>query len=266
MITPLGGVPMFMAARSVFVSAGDVYVAGEARNQASVTIPGYGCNYAVLWENGEAKPLGDTNKGFPTAHSVFVSGGHVYVAGYQCHDSYDDDGRIGRQHVLWVDGVPQYLRGRETSAEATSVFVSGDDVYVGGRGSWRSFICKNGVCQELNARRITAIFVDDGDVHAVGSIGPKAALFKNGARQALCDDASALSVFVSGGDVYVGGHGFANVADGTLGRLQRELLRGAVEERRRAEAHERHERPLRLCRHRFRIRIERRCVRARARA
>jgi len=207
----LGGVPFFMRADSVFVSEGDVYVAGEA--QEPRPWPLLRENYAVIWKNGAVQRLG--GDGYSTARSVFVSGGKVYVAGLEEYRA-----------VLWVDGVPQRLGDRDpyyNVSEANSVFVSGGDVYVGGREYDDGYIWKNGVRQQRllggdGGRKlyIRSVFVSGGDVYAVGSdlwnereysnTVARALLFKNGVPQVLCIGANAWSVAVSeGGDVYVAG-------------------------------------------------------------
>ena len=143
-------------AHSVFVSGGDVYVAGSVSNNA------------VLWKNGVPQQLpggpattvyvsdGDVyvthssssrsglikngevqfNHGQlqmweagPEAHSVFVSGGNVYVAG---RNQYYNP-------VIWVNGNEQRLPGGNVPL---SVYVSGGDIYAVGGSLW-----KNGVVQ-----------------------------------------------------------------------------------------------------------------------
>jgi hypothetical protein len=108
---------------------------------------------------------------------------------------------------------------------ATSVFVSGKDVYMAGYGyifdqnSPISSILyvprfwKNGVSQFFDVADNyygipNSLFVSDEDVYAVGEVRSHGAvIWKNGAVQYLTDntDSYANSVFVSDNDVYVVG-------------------------------------------------------------
>ena len=146
-------------ATSVFVSGSDVYVAGQESCEA------------ILWKNGVAQNLDFVNQyECSGAHSVFVSGSDVYVAGFETSDVYIQGINVGYYGLfarLWKNGVAQNLTDGTARAEATSVFVSGDDVYV---------------------------------VGTVGYGRPIAKLWKNGDEQDLSDGttpAQANSVYVS---------------------------------------------------------------------
>ncbi|MEZ4809961.1 MAG: Ig-like domain-containing protein [Allomuricauda sp.] len=91
-------------AQSIFVSDGDVYVAGyEILN---------GIYTAKLWKNGVASDLSSNGSDFAYVASVSVYGTDVYVAGYTTENGLD----IAR---LWKNGVPINLG----AGHATSVFV-----------------------------------------------------------------------------------------------------------------------------------------------
>jgi hypothetical protein len=196
-------------ANSVFVSGGDVYVAGEDDG------------FAALWKNGVAQRLSDKAS---EAHSVFVSGGNVYVAGMESAIYVDPD-HVQRDHeqaTLWKNGVAQRLS--EKISSAGSVFISGDDVYVLSYernphrfGAAEFTVWKNGVAawsgasQHNDAEDGTKalsgrMFVSGNDVYVSETADECATLWKNGVSQKLSNDKSfASAVFVSGGDVYVAG-------------------------------------------------------------
>ena len=180
------------SAYSVFVSDSDVYIAGYERSS--------GTNWndiAKLWKNGV-----EQNLGYGQAGSVFVSGNDVYVAG-----------NLNSIPTLWKNGEMQYL-GTDRGT-ATSVFVSGNDVYVAGYESgWLEMakLWKNGVEQNLGYGIAGSVFVSGNDVYVAGGIlygGYGAKLWKNGVEQKLedADNCVATSVFVSGVNVYVAGMG-----------------------------------------------------------
>ena len=154
---------------------------------------------------------GKKNSGDATAKTVYVAG--------QSND----------RATLWKDSAPQQLSTTGNYSWATSVFVSGSDVYVGGlvinRFSWDADIIlptiwMNGVSQQLsttgNYSFVNSVFVNDSDVYVAGDEGfvevePyhdfRAVLWTNGVRQLLgtSKHSSASSVYVAGKDVYVAG-------------------------------------------------------------
>ena len=231
-------------ANSVFVSGDDVYVVGlitmyEAGKEVEVTVNEYhqasgkttirkymrkaDKYYVTVWKNGVAQNL--TNEtDWATAHSVFVSGNDVYVAG--------QEKLVGK---LWKNGVAQNL----TDIIPCSVFVSGNDVYMAGSGRYTikieehfpaipyALIWKNGIVQRLTDEDITitessnrenvefstasSIFVSGDDVYVLGSAGKMSGksssiiLWKNGEAQILADGSiwDYASVFVYDNDVYL---------------------------------------------------------------
>ena len=173
-------------ASSVFVSGGDVYVAGYVFDSQTRRYN------AVVWKNGVVQHLSSNNS---RASSVFVSGDDVYVVG---HDS--------NIATVWKNGVAKNLHTGGWSSGANSVFVSGNDVYVAGSVSdspnrWNAVVWKNGVVQHLylssDNSRANSVFVSDGDVYVAGT-----RIWKNGE---LLYNISGNSIFVSGKDVYVVG-------------------------------------------------------------
>ena len=189
---------------SVFVSGSDVYVAGY-----DIYYPTFGpivrTYVATVWKNGVAQNLTDDTT-YSRAQSVFVSGGDVYVAGYE-----RDSGK------LWKNGI---VIGSYLGEMANSVYVSGSDVYVAGyerdvQNRCSAIVWKNGIRQKLTdgIRSISysgipgasaeSVFVSGSDVYVAGyeSNGSRyvAKLWKNGEAQDLTDGkrrSHAYSVFV----------------------------------------------------------------------
>jgi hypothetical protein len=110
---------------SIAVSNGNVYVAG------SIAFAGSPFPYLRFWENGVESTINTgTDLSAPfniygKANSVYVSGGHVYIAGIV---------ETAKQNfpVYWKDGKETVLPFSATNAYANSIFVRGNDVYVAG--------------------------------------------------------------------------------------------------------------------------------------
>lgn len=118
---------------------------------------------------------------------------------------------------LWKDGVAKNLTDGTHNAEALSVFVSDNDVYVVGFESNGSHevakLWKNNVPISLSTgnenARAQSVCVSGNDVYVAGYEGKVAKLWKNNVAQNLTngdDDARAQSVYVSGNDVYIAGY------------------------------------------------------------
>ena len=208
---------------SVFVSGNDVYVAGGEFDGSS-TGDGIGtlqyCTPA-LWKNGEYVPLPHVDKvsapgRISTASSVFVSpNGDVYVLINESYREFNDNGNMQTFYdaKLWKNDTVTDLG----SGQATSVYVSGNDVYVSGGisgGYW-----KNGERIQIasvdwqgnrTARNTNSIFVQGNDVYVAGSMSGYyfdegqvrgAAYWKNGEQVILCNGGSystATGIFVVG--------------------------------------------------------------------
>jgi hypothetical protein len=199
-------------AKAITVSGTDVYVAGAEQTPGLIV--------AKVWKNGVAVVLPDLGEG-ALAHSIFVSGNDVYVAG-----RVNKRTQIDPTHVLftqvatyWKNGVPTQLSDGRALSIASSIFVSGDDVYVGG------FACqdlspdcalasywKNGVQVQLTnttGSAASSVFIAGPDVYVAGNEANNlGALWKNGVRVELMTSSSgsaANQVIVSGGDVFVAG-------------------------------------------------------------
>jgi len=242
-----GNRPAF--ASSVFVSGSDVYVAGAEKHPTS----GW---FAMLWKNGKAQRLSRpsatkaasefvfvpgenvfsqtrstmlTDFQFPNAsisvasrptsanivaEHVFVSDGDVYVAGFELSS-------MGKTiATLWKNGKAQTLAGGTASADASSVFVDSENVYVAISNCDHSIanIWKNGASRRLSGlgtlAKARAVFAADADVYVAGEEhipsegGQIATLWKNSeiirlGRKGTSSRAVSLKIF--GGDVYVAG-------------------------------------------------------------
>lgn len=175
----------------------DVYIAGYDVDTQNVLV-------AALWKNGVMQKLTDGlvvdyENGYSisaSANDVAVSGGDVYVAGFE--------NEVAR---LWKNGVLQELTvdtGRPSSA--TAIYISAGDVYVAGSKTW-----KNGhVLYAHESGYGNSVFVSEGDVYVASRVDHDAVLWKNGVAHELPGregggDATANSVYVSAGDVYVAG-------------------------------------------------------------
>ncbi|WP_299431395.1 hypothetical protein [uncultured Aquimarina sp.] len=109
----LGGITNNSSANSIFVSSGDVYVAGKEGTKA------------VVWKNGVPTYLSNGTYN-ASAKSVYVSGLGVHVAGYE----YTGSGRVAK---LWKNGVGTNLTTDVNgNAYASSVYVKNFIVFAGG--------------------------------------------------------------------------------------------------------------------------------------
>ncbi len=137
-----------------------------------------------------------------------AQGVNVYVAGWTSN--------LGA--TLWKNGVPIALTNNPDSSYATSVYVSGSDVYVAGGDGDRAVVWKNGVATYLTngvgTGYANSVFVVGSEVYVAGNEyisgngAQIAKVWKNGVLTNLTngtEEGYANSVFVSGNDVYVAG-------------------------------------------------------------
>ena len=99
---------------SIVVSEGDVYVAGweYITTQISPTET-YTTPVAMLWTNGVPTELSDP-LAFGIAHSIFLSGGDIYVAGNTCQENQGPGCDLV---TYWKNGTPVVLPGQSPSGE-----------------------------------------------------------------------------------------------------------------------------------------------------
>jgi hypothetical protein len=111
----------------ISVLNGDVYVVGYV-NYAASPFP-----YMNYWANGVAKDLNtgndisSTNNNFGQVCSVFASGRDLYVAGM-----VETTNQMINHAVYWKNGVETVLQSSAANAFASSIYVSGNDVYIAG--------------------------------------------------------------------------------------------------------------------------------------
>jgi len=175
-----------------------------------------------LWKNGVSQNLTYEEKHAYYDHSLCISkSGNVYNLGWGTNAQ-------GESIItLFKNGVEQSLIGNN-GVIPDSVYVSGDDVYVMGRGfvsnsqgisRFTNVIWKNNVSQSLsmdenNFAGATSICVYGEDVYYAGwretdSKRKVATLWKNGIEQNITDgtnDAVAFYIYVAHNDIYVVGY------------------------------------------------------------
>lgn len=209
-------------AYSVFVNGSDFYVAGtETETSGDINA------LAKYWKNGTAVTFTrGSNTAQAVALSVFVSGNDVYAAGYEYN--YYPGSVWYYTGVYWKNGIeiPLFKGAANSSrvdAVATSIYVSGSDVYVTGYvgvpGISNAVYLKNGTATALTdasqSSQGNCVFVSGSDVYVAGyeSNGTNdiAKYWKNGTSNSLSDgsiDEQANSIYVSGNDVYTAGQSY----------------------------------------------------------
>jgi len=156
-----------------FVSGNDIYLANFT-------------DEAAYWKNGIKVSL-DNTMHFPNSvqvSSIFVSGSDVYVSGYKSYASKGADNTNRQMALYWKNGQEVILStgtGRFGTRTTSSIFVSGNDVYV------------SGMSQDPNTGESIAVY------------------WKNGQEVVLAKGPTFTQTFaiaVAGNDVYVAGENF----------------------------------------------------------
>jgi len=177
-------------ATAIAVSGKDVYVAGIGITGNIYS--GSQNHMAKYWKNGNATNLTDGTKS-AQARSIAVSGTDAYVAGREFNGNPYYDGSVGQTRPCgianyWKNNSSINLTDGSTDAIATSIAVSGTDVYVAGT-EW------NGQSYQIQ-----------GSAYTYRKSVAK--YWKNGNVANLSDGtefAEARSIAVVGNDVYVAG-------------------------------------------------------------
>jgi hypothetical protein len=204
-----GGANAVVNLNSIYVSGSDVYAA------ASYSKTPWGGWIGTILKNGVPQPISDESKQ-THVYSVFISNSDVFAAGRESYR--EQDGYWSTNVAMqWKNGVGQRLSDGKNFAKGNAVYVSAQNVYVAGC-EWGkgAMVWKNGNPQLLSQGNAEAssVFVEGNDVYVTGhedkGEGPFAMLWKNGNPQRLSQvNSVAESVFVLNGDVFVVGHEYS---------------------------------------------------------
>jgi hypothetical protein len=151
---------------SIYVSGTDVYLAGAGTDNA--------LGYAKMWQNGKQTHLSDGTYS-ATATGIVVSGGNVYVSGY---DKPDKTKMIA---TLWKNKMAIPLANGVNDTYAYGLYVQDNDVYVAGH-------------EYKTGKNVAKIWKNNSVLFDL----------TNGSN-----NANANSVFVSGTDVYTAGYEYS---------------------------------------------------------
>jgi hypothetical protein len=184
-------------------------------NTSSISVAGNNVFYSdsSAWENGTMIAL----PGMASVRGIFTSGTDVYIAGY---DSVQDV-------VYWKNGqltvVSPFLGYGSTTPQVSCIYVSGNDVYLGGMYNQAAY-WKNGIVNNLQyttntsfVSSINSMLVSGNDVYTPGGligVGLGPAYWKNGIENDLLINGTpngnttyvTTSVFLFGSDLYVSGY------------------------------------------------------------
>ena len=168
---------------------------------------------AVIWKNSTLQRLPTLIGNSSAAFSVVAQGTDVYAVGYE------SNGNVAIARV-WKNGNPINLTDGITSGRATSIFVSGSDIYIVGTQEnkikiWKNNILANTIQGGYLPYNGNCIYVSGNDVYVCGSgaisssnQNSVAKVWKNGVLTNLTNgttSAYASAVFVFENDVYVAG-------------------------------------------------------------
>jgi hypothetical protein len=198
---------------SIVVSGSDVYVAG------------YGDSGAMYWKNGQPVYLSASDSASTSiASSIFVSGSDVFIAGLVLtkknnqFPTYWKNGEIN-----WLNASPRHSNGG-LYGNATSIYVSGSNVYVAGRITGENFAqvavyWKNGVTTKLDSGSsyASSVYVSENDVYVGGFNNQGGVYWKNGTAVNLAPASAVNSIFVTGNDVYACGYAMTESMSNTVG-------------------------------------------------
>jgi hypothetical protein len=200
---------------AIVVSGKDVYTAG------------YVGDTLKYWKNGIGVTVGNdaTGKEYLLALSMAIRDGHVYLAGAKGRFIASNNASEKFDAAYWRDGVtfPLAIESDALDSWATSIVVSGQDIYIAGYEIMTEGIFpklwKNGNPINVNVSSLNAQFesvtISGSDIYLAGMSGDSptelaATYWKNGVAFPLSVDPNsshsrATSIAVSGPDIYVAG-------------------------------------------------------------
>ena len=199
-------------ANDIFISGNDVYIAGQEMKPGETT---YAAKY---WKNGVAVNLNDEAQNV-IATGIAVVGNDVYVIGERRMQNW-----LTPVTCYWKNGQRNDLSNQTTTANDQDITVAGSDVYM----MWSVVYNTSGQLQTWYSKNLatpaqiqdgtsyvggSAIAVKGNDVYIAGtgilpgSQSLVSKYWKNGSPVVLgSDDSAALSLDISGNDLYVGGY------------------------------------------------------------
>ena len=159
----------------------------------------------LLLHNSNSKKHND--RLYSDIQSVFIAGDDIYAVG-----SMNSGSSLTDVPTLWKNGESQAIGNKGNFNKATSVYVSGEDVYVTVNESDndQALLWKNGerqmLAEGLGQAEANCVYVDRNDVYVAGQKDGQPTLWKNGVPNSLGESGSATSVFVKDGSIYVAGY------------------------------------------------------------
>ena len=175
-------------ANSIFVSGTDIYVGGEAYFSRGSDDYSWGC----YWKNGVMTDLWEFQLG--GIKSFFVSGADLYIL-YSTGFSGVIDLLTGVNNFYQIYSIYCFKNGvinnlpivNSIRGNASSIFVSGTDVYLSGNYAGGPCYWKNGARTDLSTvgsgGSTSSIFVYGTDVYVAGRNNGYPCYWKNGVRR-----------------------------------------------------------------------------------
>lgn len=185
-----------------FVAGDDIYLANYT-------------DEAAYWKNGVKVSLDNTmhHPNRVQVSSIFVSGNDVYVSGYKSYASKGADNTNRQMALYWKNGQEVILStgiGRYGTRSTSSIFVSGNDVYVSGMsqdpntGESIAVYWKNGqeviLAKGPTFTQTFAIAVSGNEVYVAGEIASRKVYWKNGQEINLPNCSDLRSMMLAKGD------------------------------------------------------------------
>lgn len=243
-------------AQSIIAVSNNIYIVGtEMRGSHKA---------AIYWKNGLPFNLEDGTSGSKDVHvrKIFIADDDIYILGFEGDPT---PGSLTETHplkpIIWKNGKAIKWYQDECYCYASSIYVSQNDIYVGGehidkKGILRAGFWKNNHFTFLDTDEnnsiyyssINSIFVKGSDLHMTGykfyNDGSKKwesmAYWKNSATSILeIPDALGYSIYISDQDVYIGGIAFNRNTSGEFDRniatvkywkngVGKEIMRGTL--------------------------------------